>query len=107
LKDSAYGEEALPRCSFADSRRSTSTNLINECSLSEEAEIDPELFKQLLENDTFRSLRAQQKDQFRRISLFESHQRKALSAYHTCSLKRLKSELESNKEAKIKQVRLS
>ncbi|KAF2467192.1 uncharacterized protein BDR25DRAFT_69500 [Lindgomyces ingoldianus] len=57
----------------------------------------------VLADETFKSLRAQQKEQFRRVAAFESTQRKALSTYHQWTLTRLASQLETTKSERMKQ----
>ncbi|KAF2653573.1 hypothetical protein K491DRAFT_780242 [Lophiostoma macrostomum CBS 122681] len=64
--------------------------------------IEEEALFPALANEAFNVLKAQQKEQFQRISLFEANQRRALSAFHQWALKRLTSKLEANKEDRTK-----
>ncbi|KAJ4357344.1 uncharacterized protein N0V89_001919 [Didymosphaeria variabile] len=64
---------------------------------------DEARLRSALESETFQNLRVEQKEQFRRVSAFESNQRKALSANHRHILERLEAELEASKIEKAKQ----
>jgi hypothetical protein len=55
-------------------------------------------------NEAFKSFRAQEKEQFERVSVFECNQRKALLVYHTSSLERLTAQHEAGKTEKSQQV---
>lgn len=66
---------------------------------------DEQILQKALADESFQKLKAEQKEQFRQICSFETNQRKALSAYHEWSLKRLTSQWETNKSEKTKQVR--
>ncbi|KAF2030292.1 hypothetical protein EK21DRAFT_112013 [Setomelanomma holmii] len=57
----------------------------------------------LLANEAFQSFRSEEKENFERVSAFESNQRRALSAHHSCSLKRLAVQHEASRDAKIEQ----
>jgi hypothetical protein len=68
--------------------------------------IEEEALIPALANEAFNVLKAQQKEQFQRISLFEANQRRALSAFHQWTRKRLTSRLEADKEATTNRVGL-
>jgi hypothetical protein len=105
MKDSAYGEDGSSSIDLPRSLPAQPKNFINETdTLQHGPSGDTGFLKQLLEDDSFKGLKAQQKEQFQRISVFESNQRKALLAYHHWSLVRLSSRLESSREEKTKQV---
>jgi hypothetical protein len=55
-------------------------------------------------NEAFTSFRSEEKVQFERVSAFECNQRKALSAHHTSSLKRLAAQHEAARSERINQV---
>jgi hypothetical protein len=55
-------------------------------------------------NEAFTSFRSKEKEQFGRVSAFECNQRKALSAHHTSSLRRLAAQHKGAKSAKMAQV---
>jgi hypothetical protein len=57
-----------------------------------------------LANQAFRNFRSEEKEQFGRVAAFECNQRKALSAYHTSSLKRLVAQQEAAKKESMQQV---
>lgn len=57
-----------------------------------------------LAQEAFKSFKAQQREQFERVSTFELHQRKALSAHHQCTLKLLAAQHEASKNEKMEQV---
>jgi len=109
LRDSGYGEKHLfsidlPRASSKRSHATESFVIAPDVLCLNLSRKDEEILNRALANEAFRSLRAQQKQQFERISAFEANQRKALSAYHKWILKRLSSELEKAKAEKTKQV---
>lgn len=58
-----------------------------------------------LANEAFKSFRFEEKEQFEKVSAFECNQRKALSAHHAYSLKRLAARHGSSKADKLEQVR--
>jgi hypothetical protein len=89
--------QSLPTGSFVASP----ATMVSAQELSFEEEVR---LSRALADETFKSLETQQKEQYERIASFESHQRKALSAFHIWSLKRLTSRLESNKVERPKQV---
>ncbi|KAJ4345979.1 hypothetical protein N0V95_005802 [Ascochyta clinopodiicola] len=60
--------------------------------------------KSPLANEASRSFKSQQKEQLERIAAFENNQRKALSAHHQCSLKRLAAQHENNKNERKEHV---
>jgi hypothetical protein len=109
IRDSGYGEEGLSSIDLphAPSKRSHATESFvtaPDVLCLNSSRKDEEILNRALANEAFRSLRAQQKEQFQRISAFEANQRKALSAYHQWTLKRLSSDLERTKAEKTKQV---
>jgi hypothetical protein len=57
-----------------------------------------------LANEAFMSFRSEEKEQFERVSTFESDQRKALSAHHVSSFKRLAAQHEASRIEKMEQV---
>lgn len=57
-----------------------------------------------LANEALKSFKSQQKEQLERVAAFESNQRKALSAHHQLSLKRLAAQHENNKDERKEQV---
>lgn len=56
-------------------------------------------------NEAFKGFRAQQTEQFENVSVFECHQRTALSAHHASSLRRLVVQQEAIRDEKMEQVR--
>ncbi|KNG47413.1 e3 ubiquitin-protein ligase-like protein [Stemphylium lycopersici] len=56
-----------------------------------------------LANEAFKSFKSQQKEQFERVSTFESTQRKALSAHYKHEIERLKAQHEIRKTQRIEQ----
>jgi hypothetical protein len=109
LRDSGYGEARLssidlPRALSKRSHATESFPAAPDTLCLNLPRKDEETLNRALANEAFRSLRAQQKQQFERISAFEASQRKAISAYHEWTLKRLSSELEETKAEKTKQV---
>ncbi|KAF2747466.1 hypothetical protein M011DRAFT_44514 [Sporormia fimetaria CBS 119925] len=54
-------------------------------------------------DDDYLTLRSKQKHQFRRITLFEAHQHKALSAHHTATLARLTSQFHESQSSRSAQ----
>jgi hypothetical protein len=109
LRDSGYGEEGLSSIDLphAPSKRSHANEPFGTApdvlcpNLSRK---EQEILNRALTNEAFRSLRAQQREQFQRILAFEANQRKALLAYHQWTLKRLSSDLERTKAEKTKLV---
>jgi hypothetical protein len=105
LRDSGYSEDGISTVDLshtldADKTRQTSfPTSIPETNYEDERDLN-----QALANEAFKSMMAEQMQQFQRVSLFESNQRKALFAYHQWLLKRLCSRLESSKAEKVKQV---
>lgn len=57
-----------------------------------------------LANEAFKSIKAEQEQQFQRIALFESNQRKALASFHALALKRLSARLEASIAERVKHV---
>jgi hypothetical protein len=57
-----------------------------------------------LANEAFKSFKSQQKEQFERVSTFESTQRKALSVHYRHEMERLKAQHETRKSERIEQV---
>jgi hypothetical protein len=57
-----------------------------------------------LANEAFKSFKAQQKEQFERVSTFECNQRKALSVHHQWSMKQLTAQHEASKKEKTEEV---
>ncbi|KAF2795512.1 hypothetical protein K505DRAFT_273099 [Melanomma pulvis-pyrius CBS 109.77] len=107
-RDSGYGEDGIssvdlphvldirshPIGSFITAPDTSSRDIGHE---------DEQNLNLALANEAFISLRAQQKEQFERVSSFEANQRKALSAYHQWTLKRLSTKLEKSQAEKTKQ----
>lgn len=111
LRDSGYSEDGvlsldLPHALDARSHPTGSFVTTPDTPSREVTREDEERLNQALANEAFKTLNVQQKELFQRVSLFESNQRKALSAYHQWSLKRLTSQFETNKAEKTKQVGL-
>ena len=104
VRDYGYGEEGLASIDLPRplSKRSHATEFF--IAAPDASRKDEEVLNRALANEAFRSLRTQQKQQFERISAFEANQRKALSAYHQWTLKRLSSEVQKAKAEKPKQV---
>lgn len=65
---------------------------------------EEERMVQALDDETFKSLKAQQNDEYRDVAYFEANQRKALSALHQWTLAGLTSELEFKQTEMRKQV---
>ncbi|KAF2703863.1 hypothetical protein K504DRAFT_462933 [Pleomassaria siparia CBS 279.74] len=108
LRDSGYSEDGL--CSVdlsqALSKLSHSNgSFVTAPDSPSQALIlaDKELLEMAFADKAFTTLRAQQKEQFQRVSIFESNQRTSLAAYHQWALKRLLSKLEENKVESMKQ----
>lgn len=58
-----------------------------------------------LAKEALKSFYEQQTEQLDRVAAFETNQRKALQAYHQCSLKRLATQHENNKDERRENVR--
>ncbi|KAF2823595.1 hypothetical protein CC86DRAFT_299039 [Ophiobolus disseminans] len=56
-----------------------------------------------LATESFKIFRVQEKEQFEQVAAFECNQRKALSAYHTFSLKQLAAQHKTRKDEKMEQ----
>ncbi|CAI6335653.1 unnamed protein product [Periconia digitata] len=90
LRGSDYSEDGassldLPRGSDIDT-----TTMHTFLSIPETMQPDCKSIKpDAMECETFRSLRNEQREQYQRITLFESNQRKALAAHHHWALKQL------------------
>ncbi|KAF2643391.1 hypothetical protein P280DRAFT_251744 [Massarina eburnea CBS 473.64] len=102
LRDSGYSEDGvssieLPRL---DTEPFSTTPTL---ARRDTPQIDEVSFDSALAREAFKSLRAEQREQFQRVTLFESNQRKALAAHHQWSLRRLASQLESTKAERIRQ----
>lgn len=104
LRDSGYSEDGIsisPQSPLTESFPTALNTPNQETSFEEDGNLIL-----VLANEAFQSLRGEQEEQFKRISKFESNQRKALSVYHQTSLTRLASNLETTKAERTKQVRL-
>jgi hypothetical protein len=107
LRDSGYSEDGMSTIELSGpldadaSRRSSFATPIPEICLG-----DDHGLSLALANEAFKSMKVEQRQQFQRVSLFELNQRKALSAYHQWSLKRLLLELEMGKAESVKKVGL-
>lgn len=104
MNGSTYGDDSLTSIEIPLSSPSPPQNSADAKETPQQSPIEDGLLNQLLEDDSFKSLKVQQKEQFQRISLFESNQRKALSAYHLWTLDRLLTRLESDHEEMTKKV---
>lgn len=109
LRDSGYGEDGissvdLPHVLDTRSHPIGSFIIAPDTSSRDIGREDEQNLNLALANEAFISLRAQQKEQFERVSSFEANQRKALSAYHQWTLKRLSTKLEKSQAEKTKQV---
>jgi hypothetical protein len=105
-RDSGYCEKGVSAVDLAHPLGNVSQPVISPslpCAPSrrrhEEISIDS-----ALANEAFRSFRIGEKEQFERVSAFECNQRKALSAHHACSLKRLAVQREASRDLKLEQV---
>ncbi|KAF2192572.1 hypothetical protein K469DRAFT_717123 [Zopfia rhizophila CBS 207.26] len=108
LQDSGYSEDGVTDIDLSGSLASPSHptgSLVAapDTASRDMAHEDEECLNSVLANEVFKGLRAQQKEQFRRVALFESNQRKALLAYHQWSLKRLALQRDTNKAEKTRQ----
>jgi hypothetical protein len=106
IRDSGYCEGGvsaieLPRPLASDSESATAKSIpaVTSRRRHEAISIDSALAK-----EAFKSFQAQEKEQLERVLAFESNQRKALSAHHTSSLKRLAALQEASKDEKMQQV---
>ena len=108
LRDSGYSEDGISTVDLSHaldadkSQRTSSPTPIPV--ISHEGEHD---LSMALAKEAFKSMMVEQAQQFQRVSLFESNQRKALSSYHQWSLKRLSSQLACSKVERMKQVSCS
>ncbi|KAF2681300.1 hypothetical protein K458DRAFT_392090 [Lentithecium fluviatile CBS 122367] len=104
LRDSGYSEDGVSPIELSHAldgnkgRQDSFPSLIPEMSHKDERDVHL-----ALANEAFKSLKSEQRQQFQRVSLFESNQRKALSSYLQWSLKRLTDQLETSKAEKMKQ----
>lgn len=106
LPDSGYSENGmssieLPRSTPTSPITPTSKVTLPSVRRARHQELNVDL---ALANEAFTSFRIQQKEQFERVAMFECHQRKALSAHHQCSLKRLTSQHKISRDERIEQV---
>lgn len=112
LRDSGYSEDGmssidLPYSVDAKSHPTESFETAPD-TISQDMACDLEANRNIaLANEAFKTLRAQQKEQFQRVSQFEQIQRKALSAHHQWALNRLTTQFEASTADKTKQVRLN
>ncbi|ORY19863.1 hypothetical protein BCR34DRAFT_620849 [Clohesyomyces aquaticus] len=105
---SGYGEDRL---SSIDLSRSLGANFNSSGSFVtppstptlDTAREEEHFITSALANQAFKTLRAEQKELFQRVALFESNQRKALSAHHHWTLNQLASRLESTKQKRTKE----
>lgn len=109
LRDSGYSEDGMSSIDLPhalDARPPPAEPLVDVPNLSEPAAgcDDEKDLDAALANEAFKSLKAEQREQFLRVSLFEATQRKALSAHHQWALKRLALRLETTRAEKAKQV---
>ena len=68
------------------------------------AQMDEKMDSLALAKEAFAGLRKEQREQFGRVAMFESNQRKALIAHHQWSLEQLSNEFSSTETEMIKQV---
>lgn len=103
LRDSGYSESgmssielsrSLKRISLSTASKSTPSTPLRRSSSGQSPATE----------EAWASFRAQQKEQFERVAAFECNQRKALSAHHQFSLKRLAEQHESSKKERKEQV---
>jgi hypothetical protein len=104
LRDSGYSEDGISTIEFSEALDAESSRQSSFTTPIPEIEDD---VKVALATEAFKSVKVEQRQQFQRVSLFESNQRKALSSYHRWSLERLSSKRETGKAEKAKQVGLS
>ncbi|KAF2867292.1 hypothetical protein BDV95DRAFT_611140 [Massariosphaeria phaeospora] len=110
LRDSGYSEDGVSPLDFVHSLDSLplptdsfvtapdSADLNGDMAREDEESLSPALAK-----EAFKALQSQQKEQFGRVSLFESNQKRALSAYHQWVLRRLALQLKTDKAERPKQ----
>ncbi|KAH7078269.1 hypothetical protein FB567DRAFT_131381 [Paraphoma chrysanthemicola] len=104
-RDSGYCEKVVSAVDLthsldAASQPATSTSLPLSPSRRRHEAISIDL---ALANEAFRSFRSEEKEQLERVAAFECNQRKALSAYHACSFKRLAVQHGASRDAKLDQ----
>jgi hypothetical protein len=109
LRDSGYSENGLSNMDLSHALYTdvlvSEPSTVPATPIYEPSEEDEARLSSAVESDTFQKLTAEQNEQFRRVSAFESNQRTALLANHQRGMKRLKAQLETSKVEKAKQVR--
>ncbi|KAL5384120.1 hypothetical protein DPSP01_005594 [Paraphaeosphaeria sporulosa] len=107
LRDSGYSENGISNVDLSNALYTdvlvSEPSTVSATPTYEPSEMDEARLSSALESETFQNLLAEQKEQFRRVSVFESNQRAALSANHQRRLKRLTAQLETSKIEKAKQ----
>ncbi|KAH7402496.1 hypothetical protein BKA66DRAFT_2148 [Pyrenochaeta sp. MPI-SDFR-AT-0127] len=106
LRESNSCEDSVSPTGLTHSLESTSileTNLVTPQIPAQRARHEAINIDSALANEAFKSFKAQQKEQFERVAAFECNQRKALSAHHQSSLKRLAAKYEANRHGKMEQ----
>ncbi|KAF1838810.1 hypothetical protein BDW02DRAFT_338103 [Decorospora gaudefroyi] len=101
--DSGYSEAEL---SSDDSRQSSKSNALPDKAPrlpARRTRHEAINIGSALAHEAFKSFKVQQKEQFERVSAFECHQRKALSAHHKCTMQQLKAQYENDKIERMKQ----
>lgn len=109
LRDANYSEDSVSLTDLTHPLENTSlpaTNSVASHIPAQRARYEAINIDSALANEAFKSFKAQQKEQFERVSAFECNQRNALSAHHQSSLKRLEAQYEANRKEKMEQVGL-
>ncbi|KAF2022340.1 hypothetical protein BU24DRAFT_43452 [Aaosphaeria arxii CBS 175.79] len=108
LQDSGYSEDGIssidiPTAMLPQSTRSDVSSMAPAIPSKELTPEEEERLRTAIAGASFKQLQAQQMDQLRRVSAFEMHQRKALSAYYHWTQKQAAAQLEASKTQKTKQ----
>ncbi|KAL5377406.1 hypothetical protein PMIN06_010082 [Paraphaeosphaeria minitans] len=107
LRDSGYSENGLLNVDLSEALYTdvlvSEPSTVPATPTYEPSEMDEARLSSALESETFQNLLAEQKEQFRRVSAFESNQRTALAANHQHCLERLTAQLAASKIEKPKQ----
>lgn len=105
-RDSGYCEKIVETTDASPSPQSQSPppTAVSQSSTAHRRRYEAISIDSALASEAFKSFRSQQKEQFDRVSSFESHQRQALSSIHQATLKRLQRQYEAQKQEKKEHV---
>ncbi|KAF1958947.1 hypothetical protein CC80DRAFT_407837 [Byssothecium circinans] len=102
LRDSGYSEDGVSSMELP--RLDTEIYSIVPLTVNQDLpQIDEDSFDSKLAKEAFKSLKEEQREQFHRVALFESNQRKALDAHHRWILQRLEAQYISTKSDRIRE----